>query len=120
MAAAYSAEGRKHASSVGNIANDGFALSLFQGQTCHDLFEGIVKVDLHLFLEYFVHEKKWFTYEQLNVQTKTIKLKGSDALDKPATMNGNALHGHAVQVWTFLRFIPLYIGNKIEDQDDSV
>ena len=86
----------------------------------HDLFEGIVKVDLHLFLEYFVHEKKWFTYEQLNVKTKTFKLKGSDALDKPATMNGNALQGHAVQVWTFLRFIPLYIGNKIEDQDDSV
>ena len=56
----------------------------------------------------------------INVKTKTFKLKGSDALDKPATMNGNSLQGHAVQVWTFLEFIPLYIGNKIEDQDDSV
>ena len=31
-ATTYSAEGREHASSVGNMANDGFALSLFHGQ----------------------------------------------------------------------------------------
>jgi hypothetical protein len=28
--------------------------------------------------------------------------------------------GHAVQIWTFLRFIPVLIGHKIENTDDGV
>jgi hypothetical protein len=86
----------------------------------HDLFEGIVKSDLHLFLKYFVNEKKWFTYDQLNLRIEKLKLKGAEVHDKPPQMSENSVQGHAVQVWTFLRFLPLYIGDKITETDDRV
>ena len=51
-----------------------------------------------------------------------FKFKGSDANDKPSTVNdnGKTLGGHAVQNWCLLRFLPLIIGLRIQDCSDRV
>ncbi|XP_076322160.1 uncharacterized protein LOC143231523 [Tachypleus tridentatus] len=70
----------------------------------HDLFEGIVKEDLHLILNYLVRAE-WFDYDYLNKKIQTYKFKGSDANDKPPfTLSSKTVSGHAVQVWVLLRF----------------
>ena len=66
--------------------------------------------------------KKWFSVDYLNRRIDAVNLKGSEANDKPPYVNILTLKvsGHAVQMWTFLRFIPLLIGHKIIDTDDDV
>ncbi|XP_076324162.1 uncharacterized protein LOC143232498 [Tachypleus tridentatus] len=86
----------------------------------HDLFEGIVKEDLHLILNYLVRAE-WFDYDYLNKKIQTYKFKGSDANDKPPfTLSSKTVSGHAVQVWVLLRFFPLLIHGKIDDHNNEV
>ena len=79
----------------------------------HDIFEGVLSVDLALYLKYFKKRKKWFTYTQLNRRVKQFKYKGSEALTKPAAVNPNLdrLSGQAVQNWNFLSLLPVLIGD---------
>ena len=51
-----------------------------------------------------------------------LQLHGVEARDKPSLINAQTgkVSGHAVQVWVFLRFIPLLIGHKIQDTSDDV
>jgi hypothetical protein len=88
----------------------------------HDLFEGVVDYDLAAAIRYFVKEKKWFTYQFLNRTVANFKCLGCDAANKPSTINekGYRLGGHAVQNWTFVRLLPLILGNRIRDVDDGV
>jgi hypothetical protein len=88
----------------------------------HDLFEGIVPYDLHLYLAYFVNAKKWFTYAFLNHKIQTFAFRGTEANDRPAVVNvqSGKIIGHAVQVWSLIRFLPLLIGLKISDASDPV
>jgi hypothetical protein len=88
----------------------------------HDLFEGIIPSDLTLCIRHFVKIKKWFTYAFLNKKIISFKLFGSDARDKPAGINvqSGKVCGHAVQMWTFIRFLPLLIGAQVEDTNDEV
>ena len=85
----------------------------------HDLFEGVVKVDLNLILN-SLQSKKYFSYDNLNVRIERFKFKGTEALDKPPKMNSKGISGHAVQVWCFLRMLPLLIGDKITNTNDPV
>ena len=48
----------------------------------YDLFEGVIQYDMAIYIQYFVREKHWFTYQQLNRSLKNIKLTGADSLDK--------------------------------------
>jgi hypothetical protein len=88
----------------------------------HDLFEGVVPSDLTLCFQYLIKQKKWFSVAYLNKRIDSVKLMGSEANDKPPYVNNLTLKvsGHAVQMWTFLRFIPILIGHKIEDTTDEV
>ncbi|XP_049517976.1 uncharacterized protein LOC125943242 [Dermacentor silvarum] len=88
----------------------------------HDLFEGVVRLDLALYLKYFVKQRHWFTYDYLNHRIAAMKYSANDVRNKPAVVSsqGDKLTGHAIQIWTFLRLLPLYIGNKIADRDDPV
>lgn len=88
----------------------------------HDIFEGVLSYDLALYLKYFIKERKWFTYTQLNRRIKQFKYKGSDAFTKPCSVKSGALKlsGQAVQNWNFLRLLPVLIGDKVQNADDDV
>lgn len=88
----------------------------------HDLFEGIVPGDLTLCLTYLIRQKKWFSVDYLNRRINAVKLKGPEATDRPPHVNTQTLKvsGHAVQMSVLIRFIPVLIGHKVEDTDDSV
>lgn len=88
----------------------------------HDLFEGVVYYDLAIFIHYMVKVKKWFTYAILNQIIVKFKYRGSDANNKPGTVNeqGSKLGGHAVQNWCLLRLLPVLVGSKISDNSDPV
>nr|CAD7578386.1 unnamed protein product [Timema californicum] len=51
----------------------------------HDLLEGVVAVDVPLFIKYFVG-KGWFTYSDLNNRIETFKYSPSDRKDKPVKL----------------------------------
>lgn len=53
----------------------------------HDLFEGIVPYDLHLCINDFTEEKKWFTTSYLNRRIAFFQYKGTDACNKPNLVN---------------------------------
>jgi len=88
----------------------------------HQVFEGVVPYDLTLFLAYFVTEKKWFSFQFLNRKTELFTFRGAEARDRPAVVNVQTgkIVGHAVQVWNLLRFLPFFIGSKIDDTADSI
>lgn len=89
----------------------------------HDLFEGVVRHDLALCINYFVKNKNWFTYDYLNNRIVTMKYTTNDMRNKPAkvpTLQVERLVGHAIQNWTFLRLLPLYVGTKVVDVTDSI
>ena len=87
----------------------------------HDLFEGVVKYDLALAFRYFVREKKWFTFHDVNTLLNRFQLHGTDALDKPNSISdGSSIGRNAVQVWCFLRILPLLVGTRIQNVDDPV
>ena len=87
----------------------------------HDVFEGVLSIDLALYIKYFV-QKKWFTYEQLNRAIGQFKYIGADAKDKPSVLprSNDKLCGQAVQNWVFLRLFPIIIGNWIVNYTDDV
>ncbi|CAN7939941.1 unnamed protein product [Ixodes hexagonus] len=87
----------------------------------HDLFEGVVPYDLSLFVSYFV-TKGWFSYDYLNSRIMTLKYSSRDPSNKPRKVSGKGekLAAHAMQNWTFLRLLPLYIGDKVVDPSDPV
>ena len=86
----------------------------------HDLFEGIVPLDLSLYVAYFIKVKKWFTYRILNNLIKRTTLKGKDTSCKLVTFNANGkkLSGNASQNWCTLRFFPIIAYNLIDTSDD--
>lgn len=88
----------------------------------HDLFEGIIAVDMALFIKYFVNNVKWFNYRQLNHAIAQFQYVGSDSSTKPAELHDNAkkLSGQAVQNWCFIRLFPLFVLGKVKDFKDKV
>ena len=77
-----------------------------------------IKVDLTLILN-ILKERGYISYDDVNVRIEMFKFKGTEALDKPAKVNSKGIiSGHAVQVWCFLRMLPLLIGDKINDTND--
>ena len=86
----------------------------------HDLFEGIVRYDLALFIKDLV-KKKWFSYEYLNRTMKRTQLKGFDASDKPPEIksSGEKISGHAVENWCLLRNLPFFLHAVVQEPEDQ-
>ena len=86
----------------------------------HDLFEGIVRYDLALFIKDLV-KKKWFSYEHLNRTMKRTQLKGFDASDKPPEIksSGEKISGHAVENWCLLRNLPFFLHAVVQEPEDQ-
>ena len=86
----------------------------------HDLFEGVVSYDVMLYLKYMINTEKWFDADLLNKRITEFGFHGTDKGDIPAQINitSKRLSGHAVQNWTFIRFLPLLIWDKVDTDDD--
>lgn len=83
----------------------------------HDLFEGVIAVDLAIFLAHFV--KKWFSYTQVNRIIAQFKYLGSDAGSAPSQIckKGSKLAGQAAEIWCLLRYLPVITGDQVDSQD---
>lgn len=86
----------------------------------HDIFEGIVPLDLSLYVDYFVKNKKWFTYNALNNLIKRTHLYENDNSSKPVQFNINSkmLSGNASENWCTLRFFPIIVYNFVDISDN--
>jgi hypothetical protein len=87
-----------------------------------DLFEGVVDVDLFLYINQMVNVLKWFSYDFSNRRINQFKYLGDDAASKPCAVNakGDRLGGHAVLNWCLLRMLVLLIGDRIKDPENEV
>lgn len=87
----------------------------------HDLFEGVVSNDLALYISHLVKQEKHFTYAQLNRSITQFKYSGNDSLSKPCEVKecGKKLSGSAAQNWCLLRLLPLLVGDRIKNPEDS-
>lgn len=87
----------------------------------HDLFEGIVSRDLALCINHLVNQEKHFTYVEFNRSIGQFTYLGNEAHDKPPEFSPGSekLSGHAVQNWCLLRVLPLLVGDRIKNPDES-
>lgn len=83
----------------------------------HDLFEGIVQWDVPLILNVLIKERKWLTLETLNKRILSFPFTDEDITNKPAAvpLKCKKLSGHAVQNWSLLRYLPLIIADKVQN-----
>lgn len=74
----------------------------------HDLFEGVVAYDLHLYIVRFAHETS-LTLSEINNKISKFSYLIVGNKDKPAAVSTKhkKLGGHAVQNWNCLRFFPV-------------
>lgn len=88
----------------------------------HDLFEGVVGIDVALIIQHFVKVDKYFSYDHLNRLIMQFQYLGHDADSKPVEIKhpGKQLGGHAAQNWCLLRMLPIIIGDRIADIDNPV
>jgi hypothetical protein len=85
----------------------------------HDIFEGIAQYDLPLAFKHF-EDEDWFTREDFNRRLDKFDYNIIGSKDKPAPVsNGVKLGGHAVQTWVLIRIIPILIGDKIKNKQDT-
>lgn len=93
----------------------------FPPDLLHDLFEGVVPVELAHCLKGLI-SKRYFTLEDLNRAILRFPYQHSDKVDRPhpipsnfarrGTIGGNGHENHAL-----LRLLPLLIGSKVPERD---
>ncbi|KAK0148422.1 hypothetical protein N1851_011247 [Merluccius polli] len=96
-------------------------LTGFPPDVLHDLFEGVVPVELAHCLKSMI-AKKYFTLEELNRAILFFPYQHSDKVDRPhpipqtfvsrGTIGGNGHDNH-----TLLRLLPLLIGSRVPEGD---
>lgn len=74
-------------------------------------------VDLQLCRKHLVSNGKHFTFVQLNRRITQLKLKASDANNRPCVVKTDAekLGGSAAQNWCLLRLLPILVGTRIKN-----
>lgn len=87
----------------------------------HDTFEGVVLHDVPLIIRELENLNRGLTVEIVNRRMTNYPFRGSDADDRPGSVAANCkrLSGNAVQNWTFLRFLPLVVADKIQDLEND-
>lgn len=86
----------------------------------HDVLEGVVELEVKLFLKSLVLEEKVISLESLNNRIRSFNygylesknFPGTIQLDKP----GNSLGQKAIQIWCLVRFLPLIIGDIVQNK----
>lgn len=95
----------------------------FPPDILHDLFEGVVAVELSLCLKELIR-KGFITFDGLNNRIKQFPYKFSDLVNKPQAITKTSLasgkvNGNGHENWALLRLLPLLIGNYIPEQEQS-
>lgn len=95
----------------------------FPPDALHDLFEGVVPVELAHCLKGLI-SKKYFTLNDLNRAIRSFPFQHSDKVDRPhpvpqnfasrGTIGGNGHENH-----TLLRLLPVLIGSRVPEGDKS-
>lgn len=89
----------------------------------HDVFEGIVPVELSLCIKDLV-AKKYITLDMLNEAIKSFPYTFSDKTDKPQVISksfssSDTLGGNGHENWCLIRLLPLLIGHYIPSGDNT-
>jgi hypothetical protein len=103
----------------------------------HDMFEGFIRHDVALYLWSLI-QKGWFTNNQLNLAIANFGHKLTDVNNKPPSQQNlstlkktqkqqglsklkiKKICGEAIQIWCFVRLLPLYLQQFIVDENDQV
>ena len=89
----------------------------------HDLFEGIVPVEIAYCLSLLI-SKQYITLDDINSSILHFPYKWTDKTNKPHTLPENLLSrktigGNAHENWSLLRLLPILIGPKIPEHDPA-
>ena len=89
----------------------------FPPDIVHDLFEGIIPIEIALCLTVFI-SKKYFTLATLNKAIEYFPYKWTDRTNRPhpvplAYASNKTIGGNAHENWSLLRFFTLLLGQKV-------
>lgn len=88
----------------------------------HDLFEGIVPLELALCLSTLI-KGKYFTLDELNKSIKQFPYRWADRTNAPQPVPLNfatkTVGGSAHENWALLRLLPLIVGEKIPESEPT-
>nr|XP_046269580.1 uncharacterized protein LOC124072313 isoform X1 [Scatophagus argus] len=89
----------------------------------HDLFEGVVPVELARCIGLLI-SKKYFTLESLNTLIQKFPYKWGDKTNRPHPIprsftSSNTIGGNAHENWTLLRLLPFVIGHIIPEDEPA-
>lgn len=98
-------------------------LSAFPPDVLHDVFEGVVPVELAQCLNLLI-SKKYFTLESLNKSVIHFPYKWEDRKNKahaiPCTFSRRkTIGGNAHENWSLIRFLPFFIGHLVPEGDPA-
>lgn len=96
-------------------------LSGYPPDIMHDLFEGVVPVELGQCLSVLI-SKKYFSLEHLNKSILGFPYKWSDKTNKPHAIPhtfSQTIRGNAHENWALLRFLPFIIGPLVPEDDKA-
>jgi hypothetical protein len=87
----------------------------------HDLFEGIVPLEIALCLNALIKDK-YFTLDELNASIKEYPYKWTDKTNAPQPIPQTFaarknIGGNAHENWAVLRLLPLVIGERIPENE---
>ncbi len=89
----------------------------------HDIFEGIVPLELGLCFRVFI-SKKYFTFSELNSAITQFPYKWTDKTDCPQPLpttfsSKKKIGGNAHENWALIRLLPFIIGHRIPLNDPA-
>lgn len=98
-------------------------LSGYPPDVLHDLFEGIVPLELALCLNTLI-KAKYFTLEELNKSVKEFPYRWADKTDAPKPVSSTfaarkTVGGNAHENWALLRLLPLIIGERVPEGEPT-
>ncbi|OON91157.1 MAG: hypothetical protein ATN32_02455 [Candidatus Epulonipiscium fishelsonii] len=93
----------------------------FPSDIAHDLFEGIIPVEIALCLDALI-SKKYFTLTNLNESIIAFPFKWTDKTNRPHLLPltysiKRTIGGNAHENWSLLRFLPLLIGARVPSNE---
>lgn len=103
-----------------NVLDNFHCITGLPSDIAHDLFEEVVSYVLTNVIKSFVSEG-FFSLEDLNKSILSFKFSEVDKSNKPSkvgqVLSKLKISQSAAQMWCFVRFLPLLVGNKIPQND---
>lgn len=95
----------------------------FPPDIAHDIFEGIVPVEIALCLNVLI-SKKYFTLANLNEAITAFPLKWTDKANRPHVVplsytTRKTIGGNVHENWSLLRFLPLLIRTRVPSNEPA-